>query len=195
MRKTLRTSLCIALLGWAGTAQADINFYEMQTGYVFTSKGESLTWTFNLENGSLLSDWDGSGSDPYGSSVKINPEDQITSAWIEIGFYDNDPDLGTNNNEISPESANLKVDTSSLFQNREINTEYYYSDINISFLYDHILEITIKDRSGDFEVYGVLLGGSFIDNPPLNNSPVPLPSSILLLGTSLVGLAGVRRKN
>lgn len=194
MKKTLCTSICIAMLGWAGTAgAAPINFYDLQEGFVFESTNPTNTWIFDLDNDLLSSAWDGSGSDPYGPAVDINPEDKVTSAWIEISFYDNDyfvnPDTG-NERPKYREFANLVVDETSLFVNREIDDGYIHRNIKASFLDDHRLELSITALSGDFGVYSVLLGGAFRDNP----APVPEPSTALLFAAGLVGLAGVGRR-
>lgn len=194
MKKTLCTSICIAMLGWAGTAgAAPINFYDLQEGFVFDGTQTSKTWIFDLDNDLLYSTWDGSGYDPYDPTININPEDKITSAWIEISFYDNDYILNPNTGNEKPkfrEFADLVVDETSLFVNKEIDDGYFHRNIKASFLSDHRLELSITALSGDFGIYSVLLGGEFKDNP----APVPEPSTALLFATGLAGIAGLGRR-
>lgn len=200
MKKILCTSLCIAMLGWAGTAGAVSYFYEMQDGFVFNENNTTNDWQFKLDTDTLYSDWDGV-SNPNGNQVNINTEDLIKNLFIEISFYDEDnyfdPYVNSNGNErnIYKETANIIVEGESLLANgpRDFDTETFHRNISASLLSNHELVVTINRISGDFEVSSVLLGGSFIDKRPFND-PVPEPTTMLLFGTGLAGLAATGRR-
>ncbi len=68
----------------------------------------------------------------------------------------------------------------------QVDTGTYTSDVNVNFLSDGVFQVRIAAGGGDF----------YIDKSELtiNYTAVPEPATILLLGFSLVGVAGIRRK-
>ena len=202
MKKTVCTSLCIAMLSIAGSAGAVSTFYEMQEGFFFDETNNTKTWEFDLDKDVLLSNWDGPDyGNPYGDLVNINDEDLIKSAFIGISFYDADnytsEYLNSNNKEkaLYQEKADIIAGGVSLLTNgpRDFDTEFFQRNVKAYLLDDHLLSITINRVSGDFEVYSVLLGGTFVDKRPFND-PVPEPTTLMLFSTGLAGFAAVGRK-
>jgi hypothetical protein len=65
-------------------------------------------------------------------------------------------------------------------------TDAYSYSVTASYLEDGEFTVTLADVWGDFEIKQSDLS--------INYNPVPIPSSILLLASGLVGLFGIRRK-
>jgi len=64
--------------------------------------------------------------------------------------------------------------------------EIFFANIQENFWDDHALLLAIADLAGTFTVDKVEVTGEY--------APVPEPATMLLLGSGLVGLAGLRRR-
>lgn len=194
MKKIISMAVCAGIIGWAGQAAATAyspadcqieTFFVEYTGegntVWFNKHNTSYTWVFDLDKDPLYSAWDGENN---GAPVDINAEDTIVSADLGISFFD-DCDKKIK------EYAKLKVDGDTFFKKKEIDTNDFFNyDVLSSVLDDHKLTVTVKRISGDFGVSYVGLGGTFINEV----APVPEPTTMLLFGTGLAGLAAVGRR-
>ncbi|MEW6664918.1 MAG: hypothetical protein AB1512_06825 [Thermodesulfobacteriota bacterium] len=70
----------------------------------------------------------------------------------------------------------------------------YYFDYNGSTTMKNGVEVALIRTYLDLGADGVLGGGDDTIGTVINPNPVPIPGSVLLLGSALVGLFGIRRK-
>lgn len=139
-----------------------------------TPGGSTYNYTFDLDS------YVGSGWD-------INAEDQIITGVLTVYAYD-DTDL------FKEEKANFTYDGGS--KTFEVDGIWWWfdsSDVVVTgLLFDHKLDFSISSTKGDFYFAGATIDGKFCDY-----NPVPEPTTMLLFGAGLAGLAAVgrRRKN
>jgi hypothetical protein len=131
----------------------------------FNSSLTSYTWKFNL-------------NDPldYGD---IMPGDKIDWALLSIRVKDDELDI------FAKEYADLKIDGTTYWNKYEVNSWIYTWGVS-ALLQDHLLSVSMYRDLGDFKVDWVSVNGGY--------TAVPEPSTMLLLGFGLLGLAGAGRK-
>lgn len=204
MKKLLSIFTCVVIFGMAGTSFASF-YVDPYFGDELLEAGESTTWSFDLLNDTLYGiDIDGTdlttidwSSIPY---VDINAGDTITSAYFSLWIGDDnllgDAQIDTGwftmwlGDEY--EYGEAIADGTVVFPEQEISIidGVFAYDLTVE-LQDYTLSVTITNTgdSGDFVARLAAVGGEF--------SSVPEPTTMLLFGAGLAGLAGVsrRRKN
>ena len=184
MKKFLVFLAAILLVfGVVGIANAlpylDVNG-DHSSGVWMGTFNQTETWHFDLDNDTLdLGD--------------INPGDSINTANLAIEICDNDP---KDNRWWKLEYADITLDgyLPTIFNNIEVDPGILSFDVYTFVSVDHYLTVVIDTvrpidclpLTGNFWVNEVSIGGDY--------EPVPEPATMLLLGSGLIGLAGLGRK-
>jgi len=182
MKKLLILAGCFLMVfGMVSFANA-LPFSDVITGSWSFNSG-TQTWTFDLDTDVLV-------VGDIGPEDTILPTSDPTTLALEITFTDTDRDCFLPS---SKEYADIYIDGVLVADNLEIDsgTLTFTADIYATIVGDHQLVVSIVGTGGTFGVTGLELLGSYTDNSP---AAVPEPTTLILLGSGLFGLVGLRRK-
>jgi hypothetical protein len=118
-------------------------------------------------------------------------EDLVLAYDLSINLYDDKDKLST---------EYARIDLPGLYADRVVEIDYANVDLGMSLVgwvmlnLTGQLDVTINWKSGDFYFGDSLLTAYGLESNPNGTAPVPEPASMLLLGTGLIGLAGLGRK-
>lgn len=177
MKKLLILAGCFLMVfGMVSFANA-LPFSDVITGSWSFISGTAEDWTFDLDTDALV-------VGDIGPEDTILPISDPITLTLKITF--------TDDGDRYLEDANIYID-SILVGNFEIDpgTLTFTADIYAAIVDDHQLVVSIERTGGDFGVTGLELLGSYTDNSP---AAVPEPTTLILLGSGLFGLVGLRRK-
>ena len=176
MKTVLKSLICLALgaaISLPGMAAADYTFFSI-TGYFWEQSISGLPFDridTTIEGPNLFS----AAVDAAGNAATIDHGNNvfINAGWK--GVYVSD----TKSTAYGPEVVNLQWDW--IFTGNVPNPALPIT-LRVDYYNKNVLE--------GYELYTMGPGGSYSGD----YNPVPLPPSVLLLGTGLLGLLGLRRK-
>lgn len=197
MKKLFSAVACAAVIGWAGSAMA-LPYYESYEGFQSVQEGQSYSFFFDLVYSNNVY-----GSAPYTNSNLIltqdaasGPDAIFASAYLDVTLFSTDKNWeAAKITLVAFNDYNKYTLYDGAFNATSNNPEKnFHFDLNYqSFLDDPWGKVTIAATVSwwdcnwnDFAITKVAMGGE--------TAPVPEPTTMLLFGTGLAGLAAFGRR-
>ncbi|MBI4582817.1 MAG: PEP-CTERM sorting domain-containing protein [Planctomycetes bacterium] len=167
----------VTLAGRIATAGPIKLYSDFQKADVFLDQaGESYKFTFDLNK------------DPLALG-NVNPEDDILSGYLTLGFKD----------DFDPWQAEIAILDYQMGKIQiEVDTGIYIANVTGQLVSDHLLEVTVTQKKGDFWLVFGQVSGAYRDNPIGGgggaNTPEPPTLILLSLGIGSLACALKRRR-